>query len=82
MRTSTAGASYGKPLSVCARTTPLPFTRGDEEAREVRGLVLVGGVIVGSCPSCGGRAVFREVDGGHAVGACVEVAAARCWWTR
>ena len=33
----------------------------------------------GSCPECGGRAVYREVEPGQVVGACCSQE--RCWWS-
>jgi hypothetical protein len=37
-------------------------------------------VRVGECPSCGGAAVFRRVDG-EDIGACAVDSRRRCWWT-
>ena len=33
----------------------------------------------GSCPECGGMAVYREVRPGQVVGACCE--GEGCWWS-
>lgn len=47
---------------MAARSPPLPAAHGRDEASEVGGAVLVGAVVMGACPSCGGMAVFRQVE--------------------
>lgn len=59
---------------------PRVSASGREKAGKDEGSVLADGVLGGTRTCCGGRAVFRQVEAGEAVGACFEGARTRCWW--